>query len=345
MIIFLYKKYDERIEMSSEDTTLNSVTNQLLLKYDSNFNKLYKTSDQLNQGITNKEEIIIQNLQSEESKDKIIDSLYSLIPFSMMIGILWIVYGMGKLPIKSAFSISIVLLIIYIFYIYVYVYHYAGKNALIQSSNTGSTMKSWFESIFVGQGSNYTCPADCINEISGEISGSTDPTNPDNNTVVPYPTVILDKQSSENVWLHGDRSLNLYNAKFIKPSYLQNGDYYSQEELNTIQPQPWFRKISPNGATYYKCQYDGAFPRASVKARNAYRGNGIPMLGKEEVFSTIPCDQMSGYKEKGRFICHSNEELNRLNPEKCVMVGSQIDRDELKDLMANEFSGVEINLA
>lgn len=331
--------------MSSDATTLNSVTNQLLLKYDSQFNKLYDTSDQLNQGITNKEEIIIQNLQYEESKDKMIDSLYALIPFIIMIGIIWIVYGMGKLPIKSAFGISVLLLLFYIFYINIYVYHNAGKNALIQSSNTGSTTKSWFESIFVGQGDDYTCPADCINEISGEISGSTDPSDPDNSQVVPYPTVILDKQSSENVWLHGNQSLNLYNAKFIKPSYLQKGDYYSQEELNTIQPQPWFKKISPNGATYYKCQYDGAFPRGSVKARNAYRGNGIPMLGKEEVFSTIPCDQMSGYKEKGRFICHSNEELRRLDPTKCVMVGSEVDRDELRDLIANEFSSVEINLA
>lgn len=330
--------------MSSDTTSLNSVTNQLLLKYDSQFNKLYDTSNQLNQGITNKEEIIIQNLQYEESKDKIIDSLNAFIPFSMIIGIIWIIYGIGKLPVKSAFGMSVVILLIYIFYINIYVYHNAGKNALIQSSNTGSTMKSWFDSIFVGKGDDYTCPGDCINEISGEISGSTDPTDPDNSQVVAYPTVILDKQSSENVWLHGDRSLNLYNAKFIKPSYLQKGDYYSQEELNTIQPQPWFRKISPNGATYYKCQYDGAFPRGSVKARNAYGGNGIPMLGKEEVFSTIPCDQMSGYKEKGKFICNSNEELIRLDPIKCVLVGSEVDRDELRDLIENEFSGVEINL-
>lgn len=330
--------------MSSSDssTTLNSVTNQLLLKYDSNFNQLYDTSDKLNQGISNKEELIMQNLQDEESKDRMIQSLYVFISFVIVIGILWNLFAMGKISLKNTMILSFVSLLFVIFYIYVYIYHYAGKNALIQSSNTGSKMKSWFESIFVNA-PDYTCPNDCIDDISGsdsDISGSTN----ENDQVIPYPTVILDKQSSQNVWLHGDQSMNLYNAKFIKPSYLQNGDYYSQEDLQSIQPQPWFRGIQPNGATYYQCNYDGAFNRSSVKARNAYRINGIPMLGKEEVFSTIPCDQMSGYKEKAKFICLSDKELKKLDPTKCTLVGSQIDQEELKDLLSNEFSGVEINM-
>ena len=60
-MIFYRKKYDRIIEMSSSTTTLNHVTDQLLIKYDNQFNKLYQTSDVLNQGITNKEELIVQN--------------------------------------------------------------------------------------------------------------------------------------------------------------------------------------------------------------------------------------------------------------------------------------------
>ncbi len=329
--------------MSSEDpTTLNSVTNQLLLKYDDNFNKLYNTSDLLNQGITNKEELIVQNMNSEGMKDKTIDALYSFLPFLFPISALFILNGMGKVPFKICIIATILLLLFYFIYLYIYVLYDSTQNIALQSAQTGSTMKSWLESLFVGQQPDYTCPSDCVNDISGETSGSSN--DGETGHVVPYPTVILDKQSSENVWLHGDRSLNLYNAKFRLPPYLRNGDYYSEEDLKAIRPQPWFQKINPNGATYYQCQYDGAFPRGSVKARNAYQGNGIPMIGKEDVFSTIPCNQMSGYKEKGRFICQSDQELNRLDPVKCTLVGSQVDREELNELIANEFSGVEINI-
>ena len=41
------------------------------------------------------------------------------------------------------------------------------------------------------------------------------------------------------------------------------------------------------------------------------------MIGKEKVFSTIPCQQMSGYTEKGKYICNSDRELQRMNRKKC----------------------------
>jgi hypothetical protein len=307
---------DVPVWSASSKTSLNDVTNQLLLKYDGQFDKLYNTSDQLNQGITNKEELIVQNMQSEEIKDKTIQGLYYLFPFLITIAIIWILQAKEKLKFKLALLLTILLIIIYIIILYYYIIWEAKKNIAIQSANTGLNMKSWIESIFVETPSDYSCPDDCIQEISGEISGDESA----DGTVTPYSSVILDRQSSENVWLHGDRSLNLYNAKFKQPPYLRKGNYYTEEELKQIKPQPWFQGISPNGATYYECQYEGAFPKGSLKARNIYRDNGIPMIGKQNVFSTIPCHQMSGYQQKGKYICNTNYELKQLNRKRCRRV-------------------------
>lgn len=299
--------------MASSTTSLNQVTNQLLGKYDDRFNQLYQTSDLLNQGITNKEELIVQNLYSEEMKDKTIEGLYYLFPFLIIIAVLWILQAKDKLSFKNAIILSILLILIYVFFIYYYVIWDAKKNIALESAKTGLTMKSWLQSIFVGTPTDYTCPEDCVNEQSGsneEMSG-------EDGTVTAYPSVILDRQSSENVWLHGDRSLNLYNAKFIQPPYLRKGNYYTEEELKKIQPQPWFKGVNPNGATYYECVYEGAYPQGSLKARNTYKDNGIPMIGKQHVFSTIPCNQMSGYQQKGKYICKSDRELKHLDRKMC----------------------------
>ncbi len=305
--------------------TLNNTTNQLLLKYDDNFNKLYNSADILNQGIMNKEELIYKNLEAIDKKDKMIDGLYYTIFFVFVAGILFIVNAIGKLPKKLLMILLLVLFLIYIFIIYYYVVYDEKVNIALQSAQTGLTMKSWLESLFAGGAPPYKCPGGCVNDESGsdEYSGDDDysgnePADP--NKVTPYPTVILNKQSSANVWLEGDKSMNLYNAKFINPPIFRKGDYYSKEELNTIQPQPWFRSINPNGATYYQCEFDGAYPKLTTGARNMNKGNGIPMIGKESVFSTIPCTEMQGYTQTGKYICSADRELNRLDRRKCRKV-------------------------
>ncbi len=305
--------------------TLNNTTNQLLLKYDDNFNKLYNSSDVLNQGIMNKEELIYKNLEANEQKDKMIDALYYTIAFVTMASILFILNALGKLPQKTLMILLLILFLIYIFIIYYIIIYDQKKSIAILSAQTGLGMKSWLESLFTGGAAPYKCPGGCINDESGmdDISGDDDysglePEDP--NKVTAYPTVILDKQSSENVWLNGDKSMNLYNAKFINPGILRKGNYYSQEELNTIQPQPWFRSINPNGATYYQCEFDGAYPKLTAGAKNMNKGNGIPMIGKESVFSTIPCGEMAGYTQTGRYICNTDRELKRLDRAKCSKV-------------------------
>ena len=81
--------------------TLNNVTNQLLLKYDKNFQKYYQASDVLNQGIMNKEELILKNLQENERKDKIIRILNVTIVFVILAAILFSAHALQKIQNKQ----------------------------------------------------------------------------------------------------------------------------------------------------------------------------------------------------------------------------------------------------
>ena len=302
--------------MSDEQkNTLNDVTNQLLLKYDENFNKLYTTADVMNQGISNKEELIYKNLESSNQKDKIIDSLQYLISMFLIISVLCIMNALGKLPTKQLIISIIVVVIVFFFIIYRNVIN-TTIDLTEQSYNTGQSLKSWVEQIFVGTPQGYTCPADCT-ELSGDdSSSSTD--NSSDQIVQSNPTVILNKQSSENVWLYGDKSMNLYNADYVSPDYMNNNPY-TLEELSGIEPQPWFRGINANGATYYQCDYKGSYPNS---ATNVDTGSGIPMIGMNSVFSTIPCGEMNGYTQSGKYICSSDTVLTNLDSSKCIDVTS-----------------------
>ncbi len=262
--------------------SLNDITNQLLLKYDQNFQNLYNMSDGLNKGIMNKEELITQNIIAANNKDTTINILISTIFLVIIYFVLFMANATGKLDGKKLMIICILIFLIYLFFIY---FKYIRKPTDFLSKLSiavGDQLQSSIGSL-VGDRYNYTCPVDC--ETSGEEQDYTQIQN------VP----VLNKQSSENVWLYGDRSMNLYNTV---PKYV-NEMPYSEEQLETIVPQPFFRGISPNGATYYQCDFK--------VPSNSPNYNGLPMSGKKSLFTTIPCNQMSGYKETGKYICTSND--------------------------------------
>jgi hypothetical protein len=260
------------------DNTLNNVTNQLLLKYDKNFQKYYQASDVLNQGIMNKEELILKNLQEDERKNKMIRILNVTIAFVILAFFLFSAHALQKIQNKQLWIGLTLLFLFYLFYIYFKILYESKINLALLSYQTGQSMKAFGEGILAGSVPNYQCPTGC--ELSGndEISGSSSNNFPDD---LNYPAIpILDRQSSQNVWLDGN--------------------------------QPWFRKINPKGATYYQCEYDG--PLGSGYER------GIPMIGKEKVFSTIPCTEMKNYKQLGRYICMADTALTELDATKCTSV-------------------------
>lgn len=258
--------------------TLHNVTNQLLLKYDNNFQKYYQASDVLDEGIMNKEELILKNLQEDERKNKMIQILYATIAFTLLAFFLFSAHALQKIQTKQLWIGLLILFLLYLFYIYYKIIYESKINLALLSYQTGQSMKAFGESVLTGSVPNYQCPTGC--ELSGnddEISGSSNNFPDDLN----YPSIpILDRQSSKNVWLNGN--------------------------------QPWFRKINPQGATYYQCEYDGPL--------GAGYERGIPMIGKEKVFSTIPCTEMKNYKQMGRYICMADTALTELDTSKCTSV-------------------------
>lgn len=268
-------------------TDLNNVTNDLLLKYDENFNKLYDKRNVLNTGVMNKEELIFQNLMDSDYKDKIIQSLKVLVVILILFAGLVIGFSLKKIELKPFLVLTLILFLIYMFILYYYIYHKPKVDLALISYRTGKKMQEWSQSTIVQNTPKYQCPVNCPpNEVSG-MSGLTD-------GIKPYPSPILNKQSSENVWLYGDKSMNLYNGSLEKPGNLS----YTRVDLETIRPQPFFGGINERGATYYSCVWDG--PEGST---------GIPMTSKQKLFTTIPCKEMEGYKQEGRYICSGDPTL------------------------------------
>ncbi len=281
--------------MSTND--LNSVTNDLLIKYDDNFNKLYDKKNILSTGIMNKEELIFQNLMDSDYKDKIIQSLKVLVVILILFAGLVIGFSLQKIQLKPFLVLTILLFLIYMFILYYYIYHKPKVDLALISYRTAKKMQEWSESTIVKNTPEYQCPVNCP---PIDISGTSTP----DDGIKPYPSPILNKQSSENVWLNGDKSMNLYNGSFEKPGNLE----YSGIELKAIRPQPFFGGINERGATYYSCVWDGL--DGSI---------GIPMNNnKKNLFTTIPCNEMEGYKQKGRYICTG--EPSTYNTTNCQLV-------------------------
>ncbi len=265
--------------------SLNDITNSLLLKYDQNFQQMYNTSGILDKGIMNKEELITQNINAANNKDKTINILITTVFLVIIYAVLFIANASGKIDSKKLMLISIFIFLIYLFFIYYYFIREPTNKLSKLSAAVGAEIRSAVGTL-VGERYNYQCPSGCPPEEEENYYG----------VIQNYPVPVLNRQSSENVWLNGDRSMNLYN---ITPP--AGNITYSEEELEKIVPQPFFRGINANGATYYDCKFK--IPSVSPNF------NGIPMKGTNKdmnnIFTTIPCNEMSGYIENGKYICSS----------------------------------------
>ncbi len=269
------------MSLTNSSSTLNDITNRLLLKYDQNFQSNYNTSGLLNKGIMNKEQLIQQNLDSAYKKDKTINVLSTTVFLVIIYFILFTLNAMGKLQSRILMIISVFLFLIYLFYIYFYIIREPSDQLNKYSLAVGYELRKKFGEL-VGESMNYQCPTGCPAQEEEEN---------ENQPIQNLPIPVLDRQSSENVWLNGDRSVN--------NPYPDYNDY-------NAKPKPFFGGISKNGATYYQCEY--GVPSDSPNF------NGIPMNGKSKLFTTIPCKEMSGYKEKGKYICSAgNNETIDLN--------------------------------
>jgi hypothetical protein len=114
---------------------------------------------------------------------------------------------MKKIPLQLFIILTIFYILSYVFVIYYYVIYTVEINLALLSYQTGISMVELESSIIPTN--KYSCPVDC-EKIDSEDS--------DNNSIsyqdiIPYPRPVLNSQSSANVWLEGDKSMNLYNGK------------------------------------------------------------------------------------------------------------------------------------
>ena len=273
---------------TKQPDTLHNITNRLLLKYDSDFQHKYDIANDLNSGIMNKEKLIQLNLDSSERNDVLISCLTYALGFIVLFCITFILFGIQKIPLKLFIILTILYILIYIFIIYYYVIYPTKVNLALLSYQTGISMAKSAASIIPTD--KYSCPVDCEEIESNDSSNETTDDSISYENVIPYPRPILNSQSSANVWLEGDKSMNLYNGTFKSP---KNLPVYTETDLKMIEPQPFFHGVSPNGATYYECKWN-----------HPAQDTGIPMKGvPNDIISTIPCSNMQGYKHKGTYIC------------------------------------------
>lgn len=274
---------------TAQTQTLNNITNKLLLKYDNNFNTLYDTSTELDKSIMNKEELIKQNLDHANNQDKTISTLQYTIYLVIIYFILFTLHAMHKINTKILMIGFIFSLIIYAFVIYYNIIYSRKSSIALLSVATGTTLLQKIAAQ-IAQKKNYQCPSGCDNENSGSNDN-----NDDTEQLIQSAgnNPILDKQSSSNVWLNGDQSMNMY-------TFSPYTNYTTRDPK--LNPKPFFRGVNTNASTYYHC---------SMKV-NYSDNTGIPMKGENEIFTTIPCNQMNGYinNDNKKYICTGSNNIS-----------------------------------
>jgi hypothetical protein len=201
-------------------SSLNEVTNRLIINYDQNFNELYDKILVLNSSIMNKEEILIKERLEIRNKDLNIEYLNSFLVFIILFSLLLFAHALKKID-TAKLIIGTLLLLLLLFLICYYLYKRSldlpdfMKKAVVE-------MDDFYESALHKIVKNpYKCPAQCPAIDSENI----DPDDLSINGNV-SPTLITDPQ--DNVWQDGS-----FIETFVSP--LQN-----DKQL-----------------TYYKCEWLG----------------------------------------------------------------------------------------
>lgn len=296
------------------DTSVPNVSQQLLLKYDSNFNKQLDKMNALNNEISTKNNMIYTSYNVEAQKDmKTI--VYTYIVWYLILLTIIILLKVTNIA-GWPFSIGIAILLA-LFMIYrMYTNHFNKRMANLRelSKETGDDFANNLESAYSNAIDNngYTCPAECLPEESP--------------TLVPSITAIdgekryLRTDSNRDVWLKGDVPNNTYTIDDENKSYKINNTYvtgygydkqpyYEPTDLNTYRttiqelednkPQRQIIPISKNHATYYDCSFLGGEDEESpLPYKKSYN------------YTTIPCKYYPGFREDARYICDSDPKTN-----------------------------------
>ena len=279
----------------SQDDSLNDITNELLLKYDDNFNSLYNKKLFLNSSIMNKEELINKINDEIYNKEINIVKLNYAVVLIILYSILFIGYGMKKINIKALLGLYVILLLIYLYIVNYAIYYKLDIAGVEKSYNKMKVKMSEYIDNKIANGDNYKCPADC-NLIEQEQGGD---------TILGYHQATLRTDPQLDVWQYGDIPMDVWTseskqAKMFYKNYKDIPNYNAtiEEELANA-PKPFFGTNFPR-STYYKCQWNGG-QRNNVS---------MPSIEKTE-YSSIPCSYRPNFTENGKYICKENPNTSK----------------------------------
>jgi hypothetical protein len=200
-------------------SSLDEVTNRLIINYDQNFNELYDKILVLNSSIMNKEEILAKERLEMGNKDLNIEYLNSILVFIILFSLLLFAHALKKID-TGKLIIGTILLLLLLFLVCYYLYKRSldlpnyMKNAFVK-------MDDFYESALHKLVENpYKCPAECPTKNSEPIDSEDLSINGNVS-----PTLITDPQ--DNVWQDGtfyepfissvitDKQLTYYDCKWL----------------------------------------------------------------------------------------------------------------------------------
>ena len=274
---------------NSNINVLNNVTNDLILKYDENFNELYDKKIGIDSSIMNKEELIIKENDEITIKNNTLTILQYTNIAVILFGVLLIIYGLGKIDMKKLLILTIVLIIIYVLVIIFTVYiHVTSQNALKNVHGVKVQMAEYIDTVIADK-LDYKCPSKC--SVNPSVSA---------NTILGYAQPTLKTDSQLDAWQYGDIPTDLYTSpenpasKFYS-NYKDIPNYRTTEkEKLENRPKPFFNTSYPS-STYYKCQWNGG----------ASNNGDLPNVENNK-YSSIPCSYRPNFTEVGRYICTKN---------------------------------------
>ena len=277
--------------MANENTLLG-VTNELLLNYDKKFNENYNKIVRTNSTIQNKEQLIIKETEILMGKEAYIIAFSYGIFLVIILCILFLLYGLGKIKLSAFICMSIIMIIIFSIIVYYTVVSYFNLyNAKKRIDGIKVAMQSYAKKLLKDTVPEYTCPSSCSTNKDDDVDveGEYDYTNQ------PGDTLRTDPQL--NVWKYGRIPYN-QNPK----SMARLERMIEDEDMNaTYEPKPSFGTTYPK-STYYECKWLGGGTRNKFGLPT---GSPLP----KHKYSTIPCSYKPNMNEVAKYIC--NEDPNR----------------------------------
>jgi hypothetical protein len=239
--------------------SLNNVTNDLLLKYDENFNELYDKILSLNTSITNKEEILVKERSEMKNKDLRIEYLYSVIIFVLLLCPLLIAHATNKIDTGKLIVGILILLLLLLLYCYILYKRSIEMSSFVKKAlvNMGDLSSSLVKQRFKNP---YTCPAECP-AIAVEEEESAPTSANFGSTITTSPTLNTDPQN--NVWKDGNRqytkptnenSLTYYQCNWLGGNI--NGNSLPIQDTNKYSTIPCTYKQNYTQVGKYICKTD-----------------------------------------------------------------------------------------